>query len=340
MNFKKITIITLMILMVFMTACSNNENSGSKDIPEGSVAKVDGEFISGETFDKNVALVKYIYETEYGKDVWDQEVNGITASTSFKEQTLDKLVKVKLIKNYVLNNSDFKINEEKVNESLETLNNALKEDKERKKYYEENGIDEEFIKNQIEESMILEEFYYNMMEKEIKEDKELLDEKYENYIVKVKASHILVDDEASAKVVYEKLKAGEDFAELAKEYSKDPGSAQKGGDLGYFDRNRMIPEFEEVAFAATIGEINSPVKTKFGYHIILVEDKKTVNNLIEDEEKELTINKYKDQIVSSLMAERNGKKIEELENNSEIEKYIEFEKPEASEEEDEDSKEE
>ncbi|MDL1944428.1 hypothetical protein FBQ99_19005 [Chloroflexi bacterium CFX2] len=84
------------------------------------------------------------------------------------------------------------------------------------------------------------------------------------------ARHILVDTEAEAKTVYELLKKGSDFATLAEERSKDTGSASQGGDLGWFGKGVMVPEFEQVAFTLPIGEIGEPVKSQFGYHIIQV----------------------------------------------------------------------
>jgi len=89
----------------------------------------------------------------------------------------------------------------------------------------------------------------------------------------VKASHILVDSEAKAKEVKDKLAAGGDFAELAKEYSIDTGSSQNGGELGFFPRDTMVKEFENVAFSLKPGTISDPVQTKYGYHIIKVEER-------------------------------------------------------------------
>lgn len=89
----------------------------------------------------------------------------------------------------------------------------------------------------------------------------------------VKASHILVDSETKAQEVESKLAAGADFAEMAKEYSIDPGSKDNGGELGFFGKGDMVPEFENVAFSLEAGKISDPVKTQFGYHIIKVEEK-------------------------------------------------------------------
>jgi len=91
----------------------------------------------------------------------------------------------------------------------------------------------------------------------------------------IKASHILVKTEAEAKQIEEMLKKGGNFAELAKKHSIDPGSAKNGGDLGYFSSGQMLPEFEQAAARLKPGEISAPLKTKFGYHLIKVADKKT-----------------------------------------------------------------
>ncbi|HEY8392065.1 MAG TPA: peptidylprolyl isomerase [Capillibacterium sp.] len=90
----------------------------------------------------------------------------------------------------------------------------------------------------------------------------------------VKASHILVETEKEAKELKSRLEKGEDFAKLAKEYSKDTTTKEKGGDLGYFGRGIMDEAFEKAAFALKAGEISGPVQTEYGYHLIKVEAKK------------------------------------------------------------------
>ena len=88
-----------------------------------------------------------------------------------------------------------------------------------------------------------------------------------NDLPKIRASHILVEKQSQALKVFEELKAGSDFKELARKYSACP-SGKRGGDLGLFDRGQMVREFEQVAFTLKIGEFSEPVKSRFGYHII------------------------------------------------------------------------
>jgi peptidyl-prolyl cis-trans isomerase C len=90
----------------------------------------------------------------------------------------------------------------------------------------------------------------------------------------VHARHILVESEDEAKAILAELKKGTDFAELARLKSKDPGAASEGGDLGYFTKDQMVPEFAEAALKLDKGQLSDPIKTQFGWHIIRVEDKR------------------------------------------------------------------
>ena len=89
----------------------------------------------------------------------------------------------------------------------------------------------------------------------------------------VNARHILVPTENEAKDVLKRVRGGEDFAKVATEVSKDPGS--QGGDLGWFTKDKMVPEFADAAFKLAKGQISDPVKSQFGWHIIRVEDTRT-----------------------------------------------------------------
>lgn len=98
--------------------------------------------------------------------------------------------------------------------------------------------------------------------------------KAQGEVKETKARHILVDSEEKAKDMIKKLDAGEDFEKLAKEHSKGPSGA-RGGDLGYFAEADMVPEFSKAAFDTKVGEYTkTPVKTRFGWHVIKIEDRR------------------------------------------------------------------
>lgn len=102
----------------------------------------------------------------------------------------------------------------------------------------------------------------------------------------IKARHILVSSEDEAKKLAEQLKKGADFEKLAKEKSSDKGSGVNGGELGWFTKDKMVPEFAEAAFKLKKGEISDPVKSEFGWHIIKVEDRRPIKVPSYDEVKE------------------------------------------------------
>ncbi len=111
----------------------------------------------------------------------------------------------------------------------------------------------------------------------------------------VKAKHILVDEEAMAQKIAGELEEGKAFEEAAREYSTCP-SKENGGDLGYFGRGQMVPEFEKAAFEGAVGELIGPVKTQFGYHLIQIDDKK--------EEKAADFSAIKDQLADTLLQQK------------------------------------
>lgn len=99
----------------------------------------------------------------------------------------------------------------------------------------------------------------------------------------VRASHILVNSEAQAREILTALRGGADFGKLAGEKSIDPAGKSSGGDLGYFGKDEMVPEFAEAAFAMKAGETSaSPVKTQFGWHVIRIADRRTVAESFEE----------------------------------------------------------
>ncbi len=90
----------------------------------------------------------------------------------------------------------------------------------------------------------------------------------------VRARHILVESKDKAVEIFEKIAHGAEFAAMAKEFSKDPGTKDEGGDLGFFTRGQMVPQFEEAAFKLKAGDVSQPVETQFGWHLIRVDERR------------------------------------------------------------------
>lgn len=124
-----------------------------------------------------------------------------------------------------------------------------------------------------------------LLEKEVMSKNKVTEQEVKDYYNKhkddftttsqIRASHILVKTEAEANKVLARLKKGEKFEEIAKKESLDTASAKNGGDIGFFTRGQLVPEFEKAAAGLKAGELSGPVKTAYGYHIIKVTDRKT-----------------------------------------------------------------
>jgi len=174
----------------------------------------------------------------------------------------------------------------------------------------------------VRDSLLAQEFIRKELEKApvvTPEDIKKFYDEHKKEFVKPESAHvrhilIKVDEnaddkakkaaEAKAKDIKKKLDAGKDFAELAKEFSDDPGSKQKGGDLGFFPKGRMVPEFEKVAFELKPKEISNPVKTNFGYHILQLVEKKP--------QEEIKYEEISRELEEKLKAQKQEEYIEEI----------------------------
>jgi len=317
---KRILSITLvlMLLMTMVAACEKGEDKPKVD--ENIVAKVNDVDISYESYKKNFSIVEKKYNEWYTENIWSQEINGKTVLEIVKGQVLDKLITEELIRQEA-KKVDMTVDKTKVEEIYSNFKKNLDENEDLKKFYEENNMDEEFVKKQIRTELLVAEYEKALFE-EIGLNQEKLDEIVKDYIVQVSAKHILVKDEALAKEILAKIEAGEDFGALAKEYSEDPGSKENNGDLGYFPRGKMVPEFEKAAFSLNVGEVSGLVKTDYGYHIIKVEGKKTIEDLkgeVSDEE----IAAERNNVELRIKQDKFNERIAELKSKANIEKFEE-----------------
>lgn len=321
---KKIsTLLMSIILGIGMIGCSStNKNK--------ELSNVNGSSITVGNYEKVLELEKQSIEAYYGSTVWDQEVEeGVLYKDKFKELVLDQMVYTELIyqeaeKENVLPTED------EINKAISDFKTSIKSNEEYQKQLNKIGIDDEFLKYQFARELASEKYKEYYDKNNNIEDKSMQtyynENKDEFYVDEVRASHILIktiDDENNelsdekkaeakekAQEVLAKVKSGEDFATLAKEYSEDTGSAINGGDLDFFPRGYMVEPFEKAAFSMKVGEVSDLVESNFGYHIIKVTDKV-------DEQK--SFDEVKDDIKTTLQNENYNKQIEKLKSNAKVE---------------------
>ena len=240
-----------------------------------------------------------------GGDVTQGELNQFAEQSGFGElsegdpqyeaavqQIMPQLVGIEIAKAYAEENnmtvSDKEVDQEiskikeQVGEQARSSGQDLSDQKAYEQALEQNNITEEELREDIRENLPVQK-----VQEKVTGNAEPSDEEIQKFYEKNKeaqfttpeqrcARHILFnkDQKQKAEDVEKQLEDGADFAKLAKENSQDPGSAEKGGDLGCLGKGETVPEFEKATFGAEQGEIVGPVQTEFGYHIIEVTDAK------------------------------------------------------------------
>lgn len=318
---KKIfTLILCLMMTVSLIGCSSEKKA---------VAIVNGQDITLGNYEKLLYLNKSSMESYYGSDIWAQEIeDGKTYEDMLREMVLETMIGSEVI--YQQAEKD-KVapTDKQVQEQIDSFNESIKNDTDSQEEFKKNGIDEEFLKYQFARDLA-----NTNLQAKFEEDTKISEDEMKKYYEEnkddfytdtVTASHILIkttddngkelsdDKKKEAKKTAEealaKVKSGEDFAEVAKEYSQD-SSASNGGELGTFGRGKMVTEFEDAAFAMKSGEISDIVETEYGYHIIKVTDRV---------DKQETYDEVKDEIKSTLASEKYTEYVEKLKKDSTIE---------------------
>ncbi|MFB3163276.1 peptidylprolyl isomerase [Neobacillus sp. 179-J 1A1 HS] len=287
-NKKTILIIAVLILAIGVLL--------SFALPKDkAVAKVDGEAINkDELYDLMVE--------QYGAATVEQLIaDKIVASEAKKEKVT--------------------ITDKELNEEVDKLKESYGGEEVFNQMLESNNTTVDALKDDLKNYLTIRK----LLEPQIKiTDEELqtyFDENKDSFgeAEQVKASHILVADEATAKEIKQKLADGADFAELAKEYSTDEGTKENGGELGFFAKGTMVTEFDDVAFTLPVNEISDPVKTDYGYHIIKVEEKKEAKEAnFDDSKKEI-----KETLIQQKMETEYSTWLEEKKKDYDIENSLE-----------------
>ena len=283
MALRRKTIFSVVIAALVIGCAISGSAASSK-----FAAKVNGVGIKTKTLD---AAVSNFIENQkaFGVEVKEEE------KAKLREGILEQLISAELLyqESKKAKLGDLK---EKTEERFGEIKKGFASEDEFKKLLEDRGISENDLREDIKKGVHIDTFLEKDLYSSVVISDQEKKEEYEKNKDKlslpeqVKASHILIrfkddasdEDKKDAMAKIEDLRkravSGEDFAELAKENSED-GSAPQGGDLRYFRRGMMVPQFEAVAFSLDAGKISDVVETQFGYHIIKVLDKKAARKL-------------------------------------------------------------
>lgn len=277
---KKLLTVMLASTMV-LAACGNQANDGkndtkveekaaAKELGKDAIAIVNGEKISKDDYKKEMSF--------YGA--------MLASRQNLKNSIVQMMVQDKLISDDMKANK-IEVADKDVNDAFLNSVKQFGGQEQFDKMLDDYNMDVEKFKETVRKDLM-----YQKHKEWFTKEHPVTDEEIKQYyednkdqFAKRDASHILVEDEKTAKEIKEKLDNGEDFAKLAKEYSKDTANAENGGNLGTFSKGQMVKEFEDAAFKLKEGEISEPVKTQFGYHIIKLNK---VADSIEDNKEAIT----------------------------------------------------
>lgn len=304
---KKRNLLLLMMLAFALVFTGCKAGGGKKD---GICAVVDGVEIPQKNFDLYYGIQRDGIVGQVGEEMMNQPVDklGRTYGELLRENIFSSLISNQVILNQAnkedLGDIDAKVKEQIAQEKELSGEDVFLEN------LEKLNLTEEEYENLIKEHIIIGEYRNKKIEAYEVTDEEIkayYEENKDNFL-EAEARHILVETEDEAKKVIERIEAGEDFAELAKELSKDPGSAENGGSLGYFPKGMMVPEFEDFVFSAQVGELSEPIQTDYGFHIIEVTG---IKDKMED---------FTDQITAGVKSQKFVDEMAKLEEKAKIEK--------------------
>jgi len=294
-------------LVLSLTAC------GEEDI----AARVNGEVIKKSELDAQVEELKEQYPQMFeGADAEGRLLD-------FQQRLLDNMINNVLIRQ-AAEDRGITVSDDEVATQIDELKSGFQSEEQFTQALEQAGMDVDSLEQQVHDQLITERLL-----EQLTSDVEIADADVEQYYEQnqsqfveeaaVHAAHILFnsEDKETAEEVLAEIRAGGDFAALAKEYSQDPASAENGGDLGW-PTTPFVPEFQEAAAALEVGEVSDLVQTTFGWHIIKALEKR------EDRQKDL--DEVREQVEQILLQQQNAdvyqQFLEELKAEAEIEILI------------------
>ncbi len=284
-----------LVMMLGVVGCgSANGNSGGGKSSKKTVAKINGNPLSEDTYKAYLFSVKMEMEQGFGPAIWEMEIEGDSMENMAKERALESAIAMSVTAQKA-KEMNLELSQEDKEEAKAIATNYVTQLKDA---LSEEGITEKVIRGMMEDIMLSQKVLEELAAKFTpSQDAQLYEEFIEenkSYFEKVTAQHVLIstknedgtsfdeskdkEAEEKAKMILEKALAGEDMGELAKEYSEDPGSKDDGGEYT-FPRGQMVLEFEEAAFNGEEGKVYPEVvKTDHGYHIIKTVEKQKASD--------------------------------------------------------------
>jgi len=309
------------------TPQSANEKTVKESDKDAKVAVVNGTVLTRNALDRDLLVIRKRF-TRSGKELKESQLPAI------KKEVLENLINRTLLSQESVKQG-IKIDDSLIKKQLADMKKRYDNPADFEKNLKEANLTEKDLKEQIRLGLaiqqLIEQKFVQKMTITDQEAKTYYDANLQRFSQpeQVKASHILIKAEQDAdeaktleakeklEMIQKRVKKGEDFAALAKEFSEGP-SAPKGGDLGYFGPGRMVKPFETVAFKMEPDEVSDIVKTRFGYHLIKVMDKKPA--------KQVTFEEVQDKLKQFLKQQKVQKEVEvyikQLKESAQIERFL------------------
>lgn len=316
--------ICIIAVSLALPSFAADTKEGGEAAGDDVVAVVNGEKIPRQELEQKVDFVKQRYASQ-GQQMGEDQLS------TMKKDIVQSLVEKSLLyqKSQELG---IQVDSEEVNSQLEQFKNQFPDEKQYEQQLSGLGYTEDSLRSEIEENIAIQE----LIEKEIASKISITDEDLKSYYEEnqkefetpesVKARHILIKadqeaDKTEKQAAREKIQKiekrvdeGESFSHLAKTESECP-SSEKGGDLGFFSQGQMVKPFEEAAFSMEPGDVSDIVETRFGYHLIKVEDKKSASKKSFDEVRQGLEQRLKQQKIKEKMPDY----VEDLKEAADIE---------------------
>ncbi len=321
------TRVTVVMLLISALVCSTAAFAEKGSTP-GQVATVNGAVITRQAFDREMSMIQQ-----------RQAASGQPLDRSmlmkWQDKILEGLIERELLYQEI-QKAGVKAAPESVDNQLNQIRKRFPDEKAFEKSLSDMGLSEAELRSRIEKELAIQKWIEtNFLEKSTVSEEEMkayYDGHPEMFVQKesVRARHILikVDPKASEtekaearkkiEAIQKKLKEGGDFEALAKEFSEDT-SRDKGGDLGYFTKGRMVKPFEDAAFSLSVGQVSPIVETTFGYHLIEVVDKKPEGKISYEDAKERIQQVLKNEKVRTQLRAH----IDDLKAKADIQRFLE-----------------